>query len=302
MPSHAHDCRSKHTHRHLTMAVVLTLLFACVEAFFGWHANSLALISDAGHMASDSFALALAAFAAWVASKPPSTVHSYGYGRAEVLAAWLSSMMVIALVAFIIFEAIHRLHAAQHINGHVVILTASIGLIVNLIIAWLLHRSEKTINTRAALLHVISDLLGSFAALISGIVISITGWTMIDPILSMFIGVLISVSAIRLLRESMLILMEGVPTHINWLEVKHALQNAQGVAAVHDLHVWTLSSGQVAMSAHIEMQTMDTWNDHLARMQTLLKERFDIHHTTIQPECQHSPSRACQIPRQDRIR
>jgi cobalt-zinc-cadmium efflux system protein len=289
-PQH-HHCRSKHVHRHLLLAVVITFGFAVVEAFMGWHANSLALMSDAGHMVTDSLGLCLAAFAAWIASKPPSRIHSYGYGRAEVLSAWISSVLIILMVCVIIYEAIKRFDSTQHIHGDAVIITASIGMVVNILIALILHRSEQTINTRAALLHVLGDLLGSVAALISGLIVHFIGWTLIDPILSIFIGCLISISALNLLRESMSILMESVPSHIDWQAVKTAMQNKPHIMGVHDLHIWTLSSGQIALSVHVELDDLHNWQNQLQQLENLLSESFDIHHTTIQPEHVGHPCR-----------
>tara|TARA_A100001015_G_scaffold314181_1_gene423072 strand:+ start:2125 stop:3036 length:912 start_codon:yes stop_codon:yes gene_type:complete len=285
MPPHQHTCHRGHTYKYLLIAVLVTFSFASIEAIYGWHANSLALLSDAGHMVADSSTLMLAAFAAWIAAKPPTKKHSYGYGRAEVLAAWVSSMLVILLVIYIIVEAFRRLHQQQHINSNVVILVAGIGLWVNLAVAFILHRAEKTINTRAAMLHVMGDLLGSLAALASGLVIRYTGWLLIDPILSIFIGCLISISAIRLLRESMAILMDSVPGHIHLPAVKESMLNITGVLAIHDLHIWVLASGEVSLSAHVELEHFEHWQMQLANLEKMLADTYHITHTTIQPEC-----------------
>jgi cobalt-zinc-cadmium efflux system protein len=291
MAHHHHHCRNHQVHRHLLVAVIMTLGFAMVEALMGWHANSLALMSDAGHMATDSLSLGLAAFAAWIAAKPPSKIHSYGFGRAEVLSAWVSSILVIVLVGIIIYEAINRFSHTGTINGDAVIVTACIGLAVNSLVAVVLHRSEQTINTRAALLHVLGDLLGSVAALISGVIVHFFHWNLIDPILSIFIGCLISISALNLLRESMSILMESVPSHIDWQAVKKSMESAANIMGVHDLHIWTLSSGQVALSAHVQVNQLDDWQSQLYGLEKILAESYDIHHTTIQPEHHGHPCR-----------
>ncbi len=292
MHAHSHD-HSHHSHSHgagsshkmLLIAIVFILIFAVIEAFGGWWAKSLALLSDAGHMASDAVALGIAAFAAWVSVKPPSQKHSYGLGRAEVIAAWVSSLLMLAVSVTVIVEAFQRIHRhPTHVNGTVVMVIAAIGLVVNLFVAWLLTRGERTINIRAALLHVISDMLGSFAALVSGAVIYVTGWMPIDPILSILIAILIMISSLRLLRESMLILMEGVPAHINPKEVTDAILAIEGVKDIHDLHIWTLSSGRIALSTHIDIHDLTVWKDILAAVKALLKKDFNITHITLQPE------------------
>ncbi|MDO9220806.1 MAG: cation diffusion facilitator family transporter, partial [Thiobacillus sp.] len=236
----------------LLIALVLTLGFAIVEVVAGWWSGSLALMSDAAHMVTDASSLGLAAAAAWLARRPPSARHSYGLVRAEVLAALINSVAMLVLIGFIVFEAIQRFSTPQPIAGGTVVVVAVIGLIVNLVVAWTLHRGEQTLNSRAALLHVLGDALGSVAAITAGIVILATGWTPIDPLLSLFVALLISVSAVRLLREAVHVLMEGVPLHIKLDTVGHDLAALPGVLRVHDLHVWTLSSGTLALSAHLE--------------------------------------------------
>jgi len=285
--SHGHD---HHHHgssslKKLIISIVLIGIFAGVEAVGGWWAHSLALIGDAGHMGSDALALMIAAFAAWIALKPPSKQHSYGLGRAEVIAAWISSLSLLVISVFIIVEAVKRInYPPSSINSVVVMVIAGVGIFINLAVAWILSRGEQNINVRAALTHVLSDLLASFAALVTGAVIYYTGWLMIDPILSILIGVLIMFSSIRLLRESMLILMESVPNHINMHEVEDTMYDVDGVKDIHDLHVWTLSSGKVALSAHVDINDLDTWNSVLSKLKTNLKEKYSIAHVTLQPE------------------
>ena len=271
-------------HRVLVIAIFIIFGFAIIEAIGGWWANSLALLSDAGHMASDALALIIAAFAAWVSTKPPSAKHSYGLGRAEVVAAWFSSLLMVVISIAITVEAVERIHTPEHVKGGVVILIAFIGMLVNIVVAWLLARGERTLNIRAALLHVMGDLLGSLAALVSGAVIYFTHWYAIDPILSIVIGILIMIASLRLLRESLLVLMEGVPGHINYKAVSQSISSTEGVKAIHDLHIWTLSSGKVALSAHVNIHKMSDWTGILERLNTLLEQQFDIAHVTLQPE------------------
>lgn len=284
--SHSHDHSHKHdlTQNVLIVSLVMAFLFAGVEAAAGWWSNSLALLSDAGHMFSDALALALAAFAAWVARKPPSLQHSYGLGRAEILGAWASSLLVLFVAIFVVVEAIRRIHEPASVSGGTVMLVAFLGLIVNIVIAWILTHGEQSLNVRAAILHVMGDLLGSVAALISGAVIYYTHWVLIDPILSIFISVLIVISSFRLLRESLLVLMEGVPKHIDIKEVGQAMARVDKVRSVHDLHIWTLSSGVIVLTAHVEIDEFKQWKDILEDLKQMLLENYHIDHVTLQPE------------------
>jgi len=290
MAGHHHHHSSSNT---LIWALIITLGFAFVEAISGWLANSLALLGDAGHMLTDASALGLAAFAAWLGQRPPSDRHSYGLARAEVLAAIINSVFMLVIIGGLGYAAIQRMISPSPVHGLGVALIAALGLIVNLVVAWLLHRGEQTLNTRAAMLHVMGDLMGSIAALISGIVIYFTGWYMIDPILSLLICVLILVSSLRLLREALHIIMEGVPHHLDLPEVGQAMAEVEGVASIHDLHIWTLSSDTVALSAHVVMGDLRQWPTVLDQLRSLLDERFHIHHCTLQPECNEQPIELC---------
>jgi cobalt-zinc-cadmium efflux system protein len=289
---HAHGEGAHHAHSHaehaggntLILALLLTLSFAGVEALAGWWSGSLALLSDAAHMLTDSSALGLAAAAAWFARRPPSLLHSYGLVRAEVLAALFNSVLMLVLIGFIVHEAIERIGAPREIAGSAVIGVAVVGLIVNLIVAWILHRGEQTLNSRAALLHVLGDMLGSVAAITAGIVIVTTGWTPIDPLLSLLVAALILASALRLLREVLHVLMEGVPLNVQLDAVGHDLAALPGVLRVHDLHVWTLSSGTIALSAHLELRDLADWPGILAAARQTLDAHHGIRHVTLQPE------------------
>ncbi len=273
----------------LGLATALTLAFAAVEAGVGWWAGSLALVADAGHMASDAGSLALAAAAAWVAKRPASRFHSYGLGRVEHLAALINSLGLLALVGWLTLSALERLRAPQEVMGEAVSATALVGLTINLLVAWLLSRGGKNLNIRAALLHVLGDLLGSAAALIAGIVILATGWTPIDPLLSLLIGALLVLSSLRLLREALHGLMEGVPLHLSLPEIGQAMAAVEGVLSVHDLHIWSLSGERVALSAHVVLRDLDAWPELLVRLRARLAERFHIEHVTLQPEIADPP-------------
>ena len=286
--NHAHEDPHHHhgeaTGRILWLATGLTLAYAGVEAGIGWWAGSLALVADAGHMINDAAALTLAAVAAWLARRPASARHSYGFGRAEFIAALVNSLGLLILVAWITVSAVRRLHDPRPVIGEAVSLAAAAGLAINILVAWLLGRGERNLNTRAALLHVLGDLLGSVAALLSGIVIAFTGWTPIDPLLSLGIGALIVVSSLRLLREALHGLMEGTPFALAPEEVGRALATVPGVASVHDLHIWSVAPEQTLLSAHLVVRDLRQWETALDACHALLAERFGIHHATLQPE------------------
>ncbi|MDP2833658.1 MAG: cation diffusion facilitator family transporter [Pseudomonadota bacterium] len=273
----------------LFKALFFTLGFAVVEVIAGYWSGSLALLSDAGHMVTDSTALGLAALAAVLARRPPSKHHTYGLVRLEILAALGNSLAMLALIVFIAVEAIDRLSHPQPVMGGAVMLVAFIGLLVNLAVAWLLRHGGNSLNTRAALMHVLGDLLGSVAALIAGAVIWFTGYTPIDPILSLVVCVLILFSAWNLLRESLHVLMEAVPAHISLDNVAHDMAAIPGVRHVHDLHIWTLSSGQIGLTAHLELDSFDDWNRILVASRACLDQRHGIRHVTLQAELKHHP-------------
>ncbi|MCB4812111.1 cation diffusion facilitator family transporter [Methylovorus menthalis] len=287
---HAHGSDHHHGHSHshasnsLKWPLLLTLAFACIEAVGGWYSGSLALMGDAGHMFSDSAALGLAWLGTWIAAKPASQKHSYGLMRAEIIVAFINCLVMLAVVGAIVFEAIERLQTPQQVHSLEVMGIAFVGLLVNLLVARQLHQHQDNVNHKAALLHVLGDLLGSVAALAAGAVIYFTGWMLIDPLLSLLISALILFSTFRLLREVLHVLMEGVPSHISIQEVTRALQGVPEVQEVHSVHIWSLSSEVSALSAHIVLDDMEHWHEVLNAIRTLLHDRFDIEHVTLQPE------------------
>ena len=295
MPDHDHHADHSdhlhHAHHHaadagprLVWALALTLGFAAVEALAGWWSGSLALLGDAGHMVTDSASLALAAVAVWLAKRPPSRRHTYGLGRVETLAALANVVFMVLVVVGISVAAVHRLLVPVRVDGEAVTVVAIVGLLINVGVAWLLMHGEQTMNTRGALLHVLGDLLGSVAALVAGAVIVFTGWTLIDPLLSLLICALVLVSSLRLLREVLLALLEGVPEHLSVHEIGRELAALPDVRSVHDLHIWTLASNRVALSAHVVVDSLTAWPEILASAQHLLAHR-GIGHVTLQPEC-----------------
>ncbi len=281
-PAHGHDVSREG--RGLWTSLALTAGFAVIEAFAGLFAHSLALLSDAGHMLSDTLALALSLFAAWMARRPPSARHSYGFARTEIIVAFINGLVLLGVVTAIVIAAVGRLQHPGPVAGGVVMTIAALGIFMNGGVVYALSRERRTLNTRSAILHVLGDLLGSAAALVAGAVVYFTGWDPIDPILSLVISGLILYSTVQLLRETLNVLMEGVPSHIDLRTVGRSLAEVPGTISVHDLHIWTLSSGTLALSAHVVIDDLDQWGGLLSAMQDLLRTRFDIDHVTLQPE------------------
>jgi cobalt-zinc-cadmium efflux system protein len=241
-------------------------------------------MADAGHMLTDSTSLGLAAIAAWIATRPADAGHSWGHGRAEIIAALINGTVMLVLVGVIVYNAIQRFQNPVEVKGVAVLVVAAIGLLVNLAVLKVLHGGEENLNVRGAMLHVIGDLLGSIAAIASGAIILLTGWTPIDPVLSLLICSLILIAAVRLLHTALRIVMEGVPNRLDLEEVRTAMLEDDEVDDVHDLHIWQISSDRVALSAHVVVHDLDRWPALLARINAMLLERFRIDHPTLQAE------------------
>jgi cobalt-zinc-cadmium efflux system protein len=270
--------------RRLWVVLVLTAVFMVVEAVGGWISGSLALLADAGHMLTDVGALALALLTAWIAQRPADESKTYGYMRWEILAALVNGAALFGIALWIVVEAIRRLQAPEPVQSGVLMAVAAGGLVVNLIALGVLHGAHRhSLNTRGAYLHILGDLLGSVGALGAGVVIMLTGWTPIDPILSIALSLLILVGAWRLVRESTDILLEAVPRHVSMSEVRDRMLAIPGVDAVHDLHVWTVTSGMVAMSGHAVVPELD---DHPRALESIREAvaTLGIGHVTIQLE------------------
>jgi cobalt-zinc-cadmium efflux system protein len=302
---HAHDHGHAHAHaaeittRALWVALLLTAGFAVVEAVGGYLAGSLALISDAGHMVTDAAAFVLALIAQAVARRPPSGRASYGYARAEVLAAFVNALGMLALVVWIAVEAVQRLLAPTPVAGPIVMVVAAAGMAVNVVVAWMLSRAAGNINARGAMLHVLGDLLGSVGALVAGAVIWFTGWTPIDPILSVVVALLILRSTWELLKQSTGVLMERVPPHLSWEAIGRALAGLPGVVEVHDLHIWPIGADRVALSAHLTLADGDVWPRVLAAARRMLAQEHGIDHVTLQPTWPAPPPAGRVIPLAD---
>ncbi|WP_374681894.1 cation diffusion facilitator family transporter [Accumulibacter sp.] len=279
---HAHAHGSA-TGKNLLLALALTLGFSVVELIAGWHSGSLALLADAGHMVTDGASLGLSALAAWLAARPPSRRHTYGLGRVEFLAALINALSMVAVVFVIGSEAWQRLQHPGSIDGATVSIVAVLGLLINLVVAWVLSRGERNLNVRAAMLHVMGDALGSVAAIAAGVVIWLTGWTPIDPLLSILIGGLILASSVGLLREALHATLDGVPFTMNIDLVGQALAAVPGVSEVHDLHVWPIASERLALSAHVLVDNLVSWPQTLHLLRAVASDQ-GIDHVTFQPE------------------
>ncbi len=285
------DCTYDHSAEQvklsvLGLAVALTLGFSAIELFFGWLSNSLALIGDAGHMATDSASLFFALVANFISRKGVDANHSFGHGRIEVLAAFLNGLVMLAVVGWICVEAVERFDSPAAVNGGSVMTVAFIGLCINIAVAWTLSRDKKNVNTRAALLHVMGDLLGSVAAIVAGGLIYFFGpsFSIADPILSLVVCLLLLHSTYEVLKDSSAVLLDSVPEGVNYYDVGDALSRIPGVEHVHDLHVWTLAPGHGAVMAHLCVRKGIDWEEVLKTAQEMLLKDFNLEHVTLQPE------------------
>jgi cobalt-zinc-cadmium efflux system protein len=285
-----------HGSRALFLAVLFTGGYAVVELFGGLWSGSLALLADAGHMATDAAALLFALAANVVARRPASERHSFGLARAEVIAAFVNALAMLCIVVWLFVEAIDRLHEPKPVNGGSVFVIAFIGLAVNLAVAWVLSRERGNVNTRAALLHVLGDLLGSVAAIAAGVIIYYTGYMPIDPLLSMLVGGLILRSTLGVLRETTEVLLDAVPDNVDYQKVGQALAGIPGVRSVHDLHVWAMVPGRSALSAHVLVEDVARWPAVLAQARRVLRREFNIDHVTLQPEWLRGETKRPTVP------
>ena len=284
MHDHNHGHPHHHGQGHYWLGLALTLGFAGVEALTGWYANSLALLGDAGHMATDALALGLAAAAAHMAERPASARHSYGLGRLEVMAALVNTLFMVAIVAFLAVEAVARLTSPPAVQAPLVMLLGGLGVAVNFLIYRVLEAGATSLNLRASLLHVLGDMLGSGAAFVAGLIIWLTGWLPADPLLSLFIAALILFSSLRLLGDAAHVLLEGVPRGMDLAGIGRSMAGIEGVGSVHDLHVWNVSSGEVALSAHVVIEDMGIWEAVFQGLKSHLHDAYHIEHITLQPE------------------
>jgi cobalt-zinc-cadmium efflux system protein len=282
--AHAEDARGQDK-RRLAFTLALSSLYLFAELAGGLYTGSLALLADAGHMLADVGALALALFAFWLAERPASAARTFGWRRFEILAALANGLMLAVVAIGVAFEAVERLGSPRPVLGLTAFAIASGGLAVNLLGMLLLrHGRERSLNLRGAWLHLMGDALGSVAAMTAGLLIWAYDWRIADPIASLAISALVLRSAWGLLRETVDVLLESAPPHLDVEELREALEAEDGVASVHDLHVWTITSGMVSLSCHVHCAPGADGHDVLVRLQQLLRERFDVHHATLQIE------------------
>ena len=290
----AHPHQGGHAHHHhgrgapagvLAGALSITLLYAGVEAVMGLWTGSLALLADAGHMLTDSGALALSLVVARIAQRPRSPSMTFGYRRAEVIGALVNAASMLAISLFILVEAIGRLREPPALQGSGVIYTALGGLILNLLSALLLsRRAQHDLNVRSALLHVMGDALGSVAAIVAGLCIVLFGFSLADPLASLAIAAFLGVGSLRLLREAADVLMEATPTHVDIRQLERTIVETPGVAAIHDLHVWCLTPSQPMLTAHVVLTPAAHGTDVAKRVGERLHTLHGLDHVTIQPE------------------
>ncbi len=281
----------------LRVSLGLTAFFMVVEFLAGWWTNSLALIADAGHMLTDVAALGLSLFAIWFSSRPATSAKTYGFFRVEILAALLNGATLIALSLLVFYQATLRLLSPPLVNSKVMLLVAVVGLLVNLSSAWFLHRSHRhSLNLKGAFLHVIGDTVSSVGTILAGLIMLFKNWYLADPLISILVGLLILYSSWNLVRDSVDILLEGTPAHIDLNTVRNALRSVEGIESIHDLHVWTLTSGIHAMSCHAVVCGEKDRHVILEHLNNLLRRQFALEHTTIQLEeisLQHQEVRSC---------
>lgn len=280
---HSHHHEQPQVASQLAIPFAVTATFCVVEFIAGWLTNSLALLSDAGHMLADVGALGVSLFAARVARLPPSEFKTFGYHRVEILAAFVNGLGLWLVVGLIWQEAYQRLFDPPPVQAQAMLGVAAAGLAVNLLSLALLRRGEsQNLNVRAAFVHVLGDTLGSVGALIAGVVVLTTGAYIADPLVSVGIGLLILYSSWGIVRESVDILMQGTPREINLPEVERCLMDIGGVRQVHDLHVWTMASGKYQLTVHLVVDPSDAAGMVLDSAQNRLRDRFGITHTTVQ--------------------
>jgi cobalt-zinc-cadmium efflux system protein len=296
MHDHNHSHDHGHTHHHevtagnkkgLMTALFITLGIMVLEFLGGLFTNSLALLSDSGHMLSDTAALALSLIAFYFASKPASAKRTYGFHRFEILAALFNGIALFLIAGFIIWEAYHRFFEPPTVSSGIMILIAAIGLVANLASAWSLMRKgdvKNNINLKSAYIHIIGDALGSLGAIVAGLLMYFFKWYVADPIISVLVSVLILKSAWGIISNTVHILMEGTPTNVDQSEIKQSLLQIDGVIDVHDLHIWTITSGLDSLSCHLLVDDSTDCFKILQKAIHMVEHDFEIHHPTIQIE------------------
>ena len=307
---HYHDGEEdggQHNHQHhlqgkFRFAILLTTFVFGVELVGGILSNSLALLSDAAHVFSDSLSLIMSWLAIYLSTRPATSSRTYGYHRTEVFAAFINGISLIAISGWIFYEAVQRFIEPEPVKSKEMLIVAVFGFIANMVIVWLFHgEGHKNLNVRSAVLHVIGDALASVGVIVGGVVIYYTGWFVVDPILSCGIGLVVLVGAVRVTREAVHILLEGSPKHADAEKVAACISTIDSVKDVHDMHIWSLCSNYLALSTHVSIAEDARKSSHQLRQEIndKLETQFGIFHTTIQieqPGCPHEGSLLCNAP------
>ena len=283
MHDHAHEHRLEGDRRALAGALALIAAFTVVEVVVGYLADSLALLADAGHMLGDVGSLALALFAAWLGARPATPERTFGYRRAEILAALANGVALVLISIWIVVEAVGRLRNPVEPLGGWVLAVGVVGLALNLGAASVLHRrGSQSLNVQGALRHVLADALGSVGVIVSGAIVLLTGWSYADPLVALGIAGLVLASSWTILRDSVGILLESTPRGLDAEEIGRTMVEVDGVREVHDLHVWTITSGFASLSAHVLVSPDADCHAKRRELERVLEERFDLTHTTLQ--------------------
>ncbi|MEN9946175.1 MAG: hypothetical protein RLZZ293_561 [Pseudomonadota bacterium] len=293
----AHHDHGEHGHSHdfaemiressgstLFWCLILTFSFSLIEGVAGWIIKSIALQTDAVHMLTDAAGLLIAYIANRISRRPANISLTFGYGKAEVLGALINCIFTSILTIWLLVEVIERFFNPVTVEGASLFIVATIGFIVNGLIVWLLSRNSHSLNTKAALIHALGDLLGALVAIIAGVVIYFTNWSIVDPLLSLIVIVLLLISNYKIMKKSAVILMAGVPEHLDYEQIGGDLRNIKGIVEVHDLHVWYISANQAALAAHVIACKLDEWPIILQDCQKILLENYSISHVTLQAE------------------
>ena len=292
-----HNHNHSHDHVHgrdanskvLAFCLMITFSFALVEGIGGYFTHSITLQSDAVHMLTDAAGLLIAYIANIISKRPATTNLTFGYGKAEALGALINCIFTLILTLGLLFEVIGRFFTPTEVHGEGLFIIAGIGFVVNAVIAYVLTKSSESLNTKAALIHTMGDLLASVVAIVAGVFIICTGYSIADPILSLIVVFILIVSNYKLIKKSSIVLMAGVPDCVNYEEVGGDLEAVEGVVGVHDLHIWYLSANITSLSAHIVANDPLTWHDTLLACQKMLKTKHKISHVTLQYEFNHNP-------------
>ena len=283
--SHDHAHAPANFNRAFAIGIALNVAFVAIESFYGWKVNSLALLADAGHNLSDVFGLILAWVGVFASKLRPNSRHTYGWKRATILAAFANALLLLVAMGSLMWEAIGRLNAPQQVQGVTIMVVAGVGIMINSVTAWLFMRGGKTdLNIRGAFLHMTADALVSLGVVIAGALALWFGWGWIDPVTSLLIAAVILLSTWRLFRDSLHLLFDGVPWQIDLAAVRVYLDSLPGVVNVHDLHIWAMSTSQIAMTVHLVIPEGHPGDTFIEDIRASLHDRFDIEHSTIQIE------------------